>query len=118
MAKVMIVDDEKDVLSSVARVINSMGHDTTSVTSGEEALRLLKTKKYDLVLLDLLMPQMKGDEVLQKIKTNPKIKNTKVAMMTILDKDSDDAKKVKGYVEYFQKPLEAQNLKRRLAEIL
>ena len=66
--KVLVVDDEPDTLELVKLVLESGGFKTTLATSGKEALSRIEESKPDLVLLDIMMPDMDGWEVFRKIK--------------------------------------------------
>lgn len=66
--KVLIIDDEPDTLELVKLVLESGGFETVLAASGKEALNELKASKPDLVLLDIMMPDMDGWEVFRKIK--------------------------------------------------
>ncbi len=66
--KVMIVDDEPDTLELVKLVLDSGGFKTLLATSGKEALNQIDASKPDLVLLDVMMPDMDGWDVFRKIK--------------------------------------------------
>lgn len=66
--KVLIVDDEPDTLELVKLVLESGGFETVLAASGKEALNELEASKPDLVLLDIMMPDMDGWEVFRKIK--------------------------------------------------
>lgn len=72
--KVLIVDDELDTLELIKLVLESGGFKTVLVSNGKEALEKVKEIKPDLVLLDIMMPDMDGWEVFKKIKeNNPKM---------------------------------------------
>ncbi len=66
--KVLVVDDEPDTLELVKLVLESAGFKTMLATSGREALKLAEASKPDLVLLDIMMPDMDGWEVFRKLK--------------------------------------------------
>ncbi len=66
--KVLIVDDEPDTLELVKLVLESGGFKTVLASNGKEALKVLESTKPDLVLLDVMMPDMDGWEVFRKIK--------------------------------------------------
>jgi two-component system response regulator VicR len=68
LKKVLIVDDEPDTLELVKLVLESGGFETVLAASGKEALNELEISKPDLVLLDIMMPDMDGWEVFRKIK--------------------------------------------------
>ncbi len=68
--KVLIVDDELDTLELIKLVLESGGFKTILATNGMEALEKVKESKPDLILLDIMMPDMDGWEVFRKIKEN------------------------------------------------
>ena len=65
---VLVVEDEKLVAMDIKKIINSEGHDVTAANSGIEALRVLEDSPFDLVFLDLVLPDITGVEVLKGIK--------------------------------------------------
>lgn len=78
--KVLIVDDEPDTLELVKLVLESGGFKTVLAASGKEALKELEASRPDLVLLDIMMPDMDGWEVFRKIKE--KNANIPIAILT------------------------------------
>ena len=66
-AKILIVDDDRDILLSLENRVTWMGHEPLTATNGKDALRLIQEEEPDLVLLDLELPQLSGFDVLQKI---------------------------------------------------
>ncbi|MBW2966142.1 response regulator [Candidatus Woesearchaeota archaeon] len=119
--KVLIVDDEEDILTSVAMLINDMGYEAKTVNNGKKALEMLKKQKFDLVLLDILMPDMSGREVLEKIREDPKLKNQKAAFLTVVklsEYGRGIMKKKLKPVDYFQKPINVSDFRRRIKKIL
>ncbi len=67
-AKVLVIDDEDIVLTSCYRVLTPEGYDVKIATRGLDGLQMLKNDQYDVVLLDVKMPDMDGIEVLRRIK--------------------------------------------------
>jgi len=74
---VLIVDDEPEILDVLSMIFESMGFKCISATNGEEALKSIKYKELDLVILDNMMPKMSGEEVLETIHRE-KLKNFKI----------------------------------------
>jgi len=118
--KILIVDDEVDILSSVKEVIESMGYEGKTAISGGKALKQLKQEHFDLVLLDMLMPEMSGEEILEKIRADPKLKSQKVAFLTVVRLGEEGRRIVKKLkpVGYFQKPIEPDDFRKNLKKIL
>ena len=68
MAKILIVDDEKDIANLISDVLIDEGFETVIKNDGEEAIKELETNSFDLILLDIMMPKMTGTEVCSKIR--------------------------------------------------
>ncbi len=87
--------------------------------SGKDALKILKRKHIDIVLLDLMMPGMSGFEVLTAIKENPETKNIPV-MIVSADSERDDAEKAlaMGAEYFFEKPLQLNEIVEKVKSIL
>ena len=64
MEKILIVDDDDELRGNIKEILQDSGFNTDDVSSGYEALRLLKFNKYNVILLDLMMPRMNGMETL------------------------------------------------------
>jgi two-component system response regulator HydG len=65
---ILIVDDDKSILRTFARILQKNGYEIDAVETGKEALEKADTKKYDLALLDIRLPDMDGTELLAKMK--------------------------------------------------
>jgi len=118
--KILIVDDEEDISTSVKQIVESMGYEGKTANGGKQALEILKKEIFDLVLLDILMPETSGQEVLEKIRADPKLKNQKVAYLTVVElgqKGKEVMKKLKP-VEYLNKPIDPVDLRNKLKKIV
>ena len=65
---IMVVDDNPDIITIVRTILEGKGYNVLSATSGPELLNMLKTQKPDLIILDIMMPEMDGLEVLTRLK--------------------------------------------------
>jgi two-component system alkaline phosphatase synthesis response regulator PhoP len=65
---IMVVDDNPDIITIVRTILEGKGYSVLSATSGPELLNMLKTQKPDLIILDIMMPEMDGLEVLSRLK--------------------------------------------------
>jgi CheY-like chemotaxis protein len=119
--KILVVDDEKDIVSSLKMLIDGMGYGCKTVDSGMSALKIMNKENFDLVLLDIMMPEMSGREVLEKIRADSKLKNQKVAFLTAIQLGLEGqslVKKLKA-VDYFQKPIvDINDFKMRVKKLL
>lgn len=108
-AKILVVDDESMVLESCRRVLAGAGYDVETASGGLEAYALLKTKQYDLMLLDLKMPDVDGLEVLERAKeTNPTMVVAIITGYGTVETAVEAMKK--GAYDYISKPISASSL--------
>ena len=93
---ILIVDDNEDNRYTLELMLTSDGHERiASAASGNEALALIEKEKFSLVLLDLMMPDLNGDEVLKVIKSDPDKRDIPVVMISA----DTDAEKVSQCIE-------------------
>ncbi len=71
MAQILIVDDEPDTRGLIELTLQTAGYEVKSANSGESALRLIDGESFDLILLDIMMPDVSGFDVLRKLNTDP-----------------------------------------------
>lgn len=87
--KILVVDDNVDSIMILRSILESQGHCVRTAQSGADALELLAHELPDLVLLDVMMPQMSGIEVLERIKTTHATSKVPVIMVTAKIQDED-----------------------------
>jgi len=112
MAKIMVVDDEKELLMIVKRMLEKEGFKVIPCERGEECLMRINSEKPDLVLLDGMMPGMSGFEVCKYIKKMRGREGIAVAMFTVFDKE-EAMQKGFEFTEcdaYLKKPLSRREL--------
>ncbi|MCU1220682.1 MAG: sensory transduction histidine kinase [Candidatus Angelobacter sp.] len=78
----LVIDDDQETLRLVSEVLNSVGCAPIAIDNGKSALEFLKEHKVDVILLDLLMPEMDGFEVLRRVKESPDLQNLPIVIMT------------------------------------
>jgi len=112
MAKILLVDDEEDVRVSVKHLLVNAGHTIITASDGEKALATLAKDTFDLVILDILMPQMRGTEVLEKIRKDPKLKDQKVVFFSVSRPTEYDKKVIKELnpLAFLTKPVDIDEL--------
>jgi len=87
--KILVVEDEEDILELIIYNLSQEGYRAKGVTSGEEALRILRKETFDLVILDLMLPGVDGKDVCKTIKQDSEMCNTPVIMVTARGEESD-----------------------------
>lgn len=118
--KIMVVDDEENLLILVSKLLEPQGFAVITAESGHECLELLKKEKPDLLLLDMMMPGMSGMDVAKAIRANPKTKNLKIVFLTVVrpgEVRSDRLKRIKA-LDYIEKPFDNRDLIRRVKKLL
>ena len=117
---ILIVDDNEDNRYTLQLLLESDGHSRLATASGgQEALALLAREKFSLVLLDMMMPDLNGDEVLKIIKSNPDMRDVSVVMLSA---DTDTERVAKcieiGADDYLPKPFNPTILRARISSEL
>ncbi|HIH87662.1 TPA: response regulator [Candidatus Bathyarchaeota archaeon] len=87
--RILVVEDERDVLELARDMLESGGYTVATATSGEEALRLVEEERPDLVLLDVVLPGVSGLEVCRKLKRSPETCGVPVVVFTALGAEVD-----------------------------
>ena len=79
---VLIVDDEEQILTLVASMLEAQGHQVVKASLGEEALRLVEDSRPDVVLLDIMMPGLDGASVAQQLRESPETSTIPIIFLT------------------------------------
>ncbi|MBW2185113.1 MAG: response regulator [Deltaproteobacteria bacterium] len=109
--KILIVEDEESLLKLATILITSQGHEVIAVSSGVKALDALAREHVDLVLLDVMLPELDGFEVCRRIKDAPETKSIPVVMLTAKKNQVDlDLGDEVGADWYITKPFKSANV--------
>ena len=117
--KILVVDDEPDVLLIVKTGMQAEGYDVVTASNGLDALAMVKEEKPDVVILDVMMPLMDGFEVLAKLKEDDATAAVPVIMLTGLSERSKIQKAlISGIHFYVVKPFEFEELIQKVRTVL
>jgi len=106
MSKILIVDDAPDSIKVLMETLRNLNDEILVATSGKIALEVALSQTPDLILLDIMMPEMDGYEVCTELKADAKTKNIPVIFITALDEVTDETKGFElGAVDYINKPI-------------
>jgi len=109
--KILIVDDEKDVLDVVSKRLEINEYEVLRSQNGRDAIQKAKEYKPDLIILDILMPDMDGAQVAEKLKESEDTKNIPIIFLTCLvTKEDEKESKVRGGNFFLSKPYDAKDL--------
>ncbi|MGD8591195.1 MAG: response regulator [Gammaproteobacteria bacterium] len=119
MSSLLVVDDNEMNRDMLVRRLKPLGYQVDTACDGGQALDMLQKGRYDLVLLDIMMPVMDGFEVLQQMKLQQRLKSVPVIMITALDDTSSAARCIDmGAEDYLTKPFDPTLLKARISSCL
>jgi DNA-binding response OmpR family regulator len=111
----LVVDDDANNRDVLSRRLERQGHQIVAAANGKDALALLAGQGFDLVLLDLMMPEMDGFEVLRQIKADPALSETPVVMISALSEIESVARCIEmGAEDYLPKPFNPTLLRARV----
>lgn len=88
-SKVLVVDDQETQRQKLLNAIYLLGHEVNSAADGTQALSMMRDSPYDLILLDIIMPEMDGFEVMQRMQEDPDLKEVPVIVISSLDCEVD-----------------------------
>jgi len=109
MANVLVVEDHADLREMLAALLESEGFDVQTARNGAEALKCLDEARPSVILLDLMMPVMTGDEFRERQLADPRFRDVPVICMTAAHDGRDRAMRI-GANAYFQKPVDFDRL--------
>lgn len=119
MKSILIVDDEPNIVMSLEYLMRSKGLDVSIARNGTEAIEQLENKRFDLVLLDITMPDVDGYQICEMIKGKEDWASTHVVFLSAKSKQSDIEKGMSlGATDYVVKPFSTRTLSSRILEIL
>ncbi|MDG2524897.1 twitching motility response regulator PilH [Stenotrophomonas sp. HITSZ_GD] len=89
MARILIVDDSPSQLLGIQRIVEKLGHETITATDGAAGVEAAKASLPDLVLMDVVMPNLNGFQATRTLKREPSTQNIPVILVTTKDQDTD-----------------------------
>jgi DNA-binding response OmpR family regulator len=118
-ARVLVVDDEADIVSTVKYRLEFCEFEVITATNGKEGLEKAASEKPDIILLDISMPVMSGHEMLERLKNSPDIKDTPVIVVSDFSDAKDIAKAAElGIADYVTKPFDFTELMGKISNAL
>ena len=115
---ILIVDDEDDFIELLKYRLAGLGYNFLVAKNGVEALTLARESKPDLILLDIMLPDLDGLSVCTILRRQPATKGIPIFFMSALTSDVTNRTTTKLAQDYFIKPLDLNRLKLRIAELI
>jgi two-component system OmpR family response regulator len=117
--RILVVDDQSEILDLTSLVLGGAGFETATASSGREALERLAVERFDLVLLDIHMPGMDGWETLRLLRADEQLQDLAVVMFSVKGELSDKVQSLQeGAAGYVTKPFVVDELVARVRRVL
>jgi two-component system phosphate regulon response regulator PhoB len=117
--RILVVEDEKDILELVRYNLTRENYQVFCATSAEEAMRIIASVPLDLIILDLMLPEMDGLEVTRRLKNNPRTQNIFIVMLTAKGSEADIVTGLElGADDYITKPFSPRVLLARIKAVI
>ncbi len=116
MAKILVVDDEKDVVELLKFLLEKDGYAVATAFNGREALTAAKDSVPDLILLDVMMPEMDGYTVQTQLLDNPATRNIPIIILTAKGQLRDVFAMSANVKAYIEKPFDPKTLRLKIQE--
>lgn len=119
MAKILVVDDSPTQLTNLVKIVEAHGHTTVTATNGLEGVETAKAEMPDLILMDVVMPELNGFQATRKITKDPSTQHIPVIIVTTKDQDTDRVwGERQGASGYIVKPAQAEEVMAKVNELL
>jgi len=117
--KILGIDDNEDLLELCETFLNSVGHEYTGINNGREGVQAIKDKKFDVVLLDLSMPEFSGMDVIDALVKEDIIKKQKVVIFTATSPTKKEIEVFleKGAHSILKKPVDPDELAKFVSKL-
>ena len=117
--KILIVDDEPNIVMALEYSLKKQGYEVFIARDGEEAIDILEYSAPDVVVLDIIMPNVDGYQTIKWIKNNKALVNTKVVFLSAKNKNSDIEKGLElGADKYLTKPFSVKKVITEINELI
>ena len=119
MARILIVDDSPSQLMGIRRIVEKLGHDALTAEDGAAGVEAAKREIPDLILMDVVMPNLNGFQATRSITRDPATKHIPVILVTTKDQETDKVwGKRQGARDYLTKPVDEDTLMKTLNAVL
>jgi two-component system OmpR family response regulator len=118
---ILAIDDNEDILKLLDTVIASKGYDFTQIQNGKGGLKLIEEQNFDVILLDLAMPEFSGIDVIEGLKKSNKLNDNKIILFTAssaTDKEIDVLLQYDGIASCVRKPVDIDILIKKIEEVV
>jgi two-component system OmpR family response regulator len=117
--KILVVDDNLDIIKLLTKVFSVKGHEVRSITNGKDGLELIKNEEWDTILLDIAMPELSGLEVIDDLEKNNLLKKSSVwifSASSITDEEVNELVE-RGVAGIIRKPIKLKDLFAKITKL-
>ncbi len=119
MARILIVDDSPSQLLGIKRIVEKLGHEALTAEDGAAGVETAKREKPDLILMDVVMPNLNGFQATRTISKDPETAHIPIVLVTTKDQETDKVWGMRqGAKAYVTKPIKEDELTKALNEFL
>ena len=119
MARILIVDDSPSQLLGIKRIVEKLGHEALTAEDGAAGVEAAKREKPDLILMDVVMPNLNGFQATRTISKDPETAHIPIVLVTTKDQETDKVWGMRqGAKAYVTKPIKEEELVKALQEFL
>jgi twitching motility two-component system response regulator PilH len=119
MTTILVVDDSPTMLSGTSKLLASAGYDVIQAESGESGIEKASTDNPDLILMDVVMPDLNGFQATRKLTSNPDTEHIPVIMLTTKDQETDKVwAQRQGASDYVVKPPNTDELLSKIKNLI
>ncbi|TRW97768.1 response regulator transcription factor [Paracoccus sp. M683] len=119
MARIMVIEDEDNIALALDYLLSRDGHDHSRMATGAGAVAAIRAARPDLVLLDVMLPEVSGYQIVQEMRADPALSDTRVLLMTargsVVERRKGLALGADGFIA---KPFELSELRAEMARLL
>jgi CheY-like chemotaxis protein len=118
-ASILVVDDDPEIVTMLSTRLGKRGYQVTTASDGHKALETAKNQRFDIVLLDVMMPGKSGWEVARALKQDPATQDVKIVMVSAIgEKTNEITAPIYGADAHVDKPFEFEHLENVIARLL
>lgn len=118
MAKILVIDDDESIRDVLTRILQDAGHEVITIDDGVHAKKAISGHKPDLIICDILMPQMDGQALIYHLKFVEKLKKAPIMILTSLGEEKRSLGKEVAADYYMAKPFDNEKLLSKVEELL
>lgn len=116
--RILIVDDNKLNIKVATRLLSDLPYEIHECYNGKECLEKLKSNSYDLILMDIMMPEMDGEATIKKLRNSSDFKTPVIALTADAVAGANEKYMSEGFIDYLAKPFKKEDLENKIVKVL